>query len=92
MTSPSPRKGNAGNFAQGGAEMNIYLLKRTDDVDYDETAGFVIRARSLPEAQALAKAKDYSNCLWSSPTVEATVIGTSHSEVAEIILRDYRAG
>jgi len=71
----------------------IYLLTRIGDVNYEENAGFVIRAESESEARSIANDGTISGegQIWTDPTKvkceEVDPLGTS-----QIILIDFYAG
>lgn len=74
--------------------MNLYLVGRTDDVDYDEYDAFVVAAHNEIEATLFLLQKydkpEYSE--WSSKT-EVKLIGTTtaYSEPTAV-LGSYNAG
>ena len=73
--------------------MKLYLLKRRNGCGYDETAGFVVRARSFANARKVAglEAGDEGGNTWrSSATSSCELIRTEGKE--EVILRDFNAG
>lgn len=76
--------------------MNIYKLVRTDDVDYDETAGLVIAAQSPERAQEIAHDEargDQSPDIWYAPTTEVECIGIAVWGVGTgILLTDFLRG
>jgi len=47
--------------------MNLYLIKRTDEIDYDEFAGFVIAAEGEKQAREIAAERDngFPSCFGS---------------------------
>lgn len=77
-------------------EPSIWLLTRTDDVDYDETNGFVIVAVTEAEARAIACANTggfEDSHIWVSPTVICRNIGTANEGMTPgVLLIDFRAG
>lgn len=87
--------------------MNIYLVSRTDYVDYDEYVAAIVSANSEGEARKLWPGqhvwRKYTNKF--DPTtkerqldehdissLEVQIIGTSFSNEAKVILSDYKAG
>lgn len=86
--------------------MNIYLVRRTDNWDYDQYDSFVCVAESEEQAKLLNPQYDpyfetemfydfnRNYCDWaSSPDLlEVTKIGVSDSDEVKIILRSYNAG
>jgi hypothetical protein len=74
--------------------MKLYLLERIGATDYDEHAGFVIRAASPKKARKLAGTVLGSMCaadLWLDPT-RSTISVLKHDGPEEVILEDYQAG
>lgn len=65
--------------------MNLYIVSRTDEVDWDEYAAFVIAAKD--ETQALQFAKEEQS--FGSFSIEKIV---PEEEAPGIILSDYKAG
>lgn len=85
--------------------MNIYVLKRTDPIAYDETIGFVIAAESEGEARTTASecagdeprelwlAEGWPAEGWPAGSVRVQLIGLATDGVgAGIILRSFNAG
>lgn len=75
--------------------MRLYLLTRTGRVDYDEAAGFVIRANHEDMARTLAttKAGNEGDMWLYEQHATCVCIGIDYeSNAAAIILRDFRAG
>ncbi len=73
---------------------HLFLVTRTDDVDYDQTAAFVVIADN--SADALAVAKAHPNQIpefWDNANVE--LLGRARPELStknSIVLQDFRAG
>lgn len=67
--------------------MRLWLLKRTDQVGYDEYQGFVVRAETEEQARAVALEFDSvaEVCLMSCTPIEV-------EGEAEVILESYHAG
>lgn len=78
--------------------MNLYLIKRTDEWDYDEYSGFLVRATSAEEAQRLVDEETQGVTLHtfhkcSDPRVTTELIGDYKGEgPPEIILSSFHAG
>lgn len=87
--------------------MNIYLVERTDKVDYDQYIGFVCIAESENQARHMNPTYDgefdndlyYNfNCSyitdWAQDpnSLKVTKIGEADSSQAKIILYSYNAG
>lgn len=69
--------------------MNLYLIMRTDEVDYDEHDGFVICAEN-EEAQSIAQER--SNYFSDIEDLSITKIGISDSTEKGIVLESFIAG
>ena len=74
--------------------MKLWLVERTDEWDYDQYSGFVIRADSEETARALANEKGgwpgrYTS--WTAPSNIRCVELTADGE-AGIILHSFHAG
>jgi len=68
--------------------MNIYLIERTDKVDWDEYVGFVICAESKKEAVSLMRsAEEKYHAKW-----KITKVGVTHYKKAKILLDSFNAG
>ena len=65
--------------------MNLYIVSRIDEVDWDEYEAFVIAAKD--ETQALKFAKEKQN--FGSFSIEQII---PEEEAPGIILSDYKAG
>jgi hypothetical protein len=75
--------------------MNIYLIRRTDPLGYDEASGFVIKAENLSRARQIAAANcgDEGPEIWKRSGTTNVNIGVAVEAFnEEVILRDYRAG
>lgn len=87
--------------------MNIYLVERTDKIDYDQYIGFVCAAESEDQARHMNPTYDgefdnnlyYNfNCSyitdWAQDPnfLKVTKIGKADSSQAKIILYSYNAG
>jgi hypothetical protein len=75
-------------------EVTLYLIERIGNTDYDEHAGFVIRADTAKKARKLAGTVPGSMSeadLWLDPT-RSTCSILKHEGPEEVILEDYRAG
>ena len=78
--------------------MNIYLVQRTVDADYDEYVEWVVFAKDKPQALCIspcpwgtADGMDSSCSLYRE--VEVTLLGTSFEESeAKLICASFRAG
>lgn len=78
--------------------MNLYLVERTDDVDWDEFSAMIVAAPTEEAACAILP-----SCLgWTGEllrdedveevTLEATLLGTTHYPEGEVLYTDYREG
>lgn len=75
--------------------MPIYLIKRTDDVHYDQTAGVVVIAETEAQAIALAKTNSDNGVAFSEdPAVwdSATVTELNPDGEPGLVIADFRAG
>lgn len=86
--------------------MNVYLVRRTDDWDYDQYDSFVCIAESEEQAKLLNPQydayfetemfydfdKNYIDWVSSPDLLEVTKIGVSDSDEVKIILTSYNAG
>lgn len=75
--------------------MNIYLIKRIDEIGYDENAGHVVLANSIKEARLLASRRtgDEGSKIWlDALRTKITKVGTTDYKTQRIILSDFRAG
>lgn len=74
--------------------MNIYLIERTDDVGYDETASVVVIAKSYAAArrEACNARGDQRDSVWSAGSSKIQELGVAFGSVAGIVLSDFRAG
>lgn len=75
--------------------MKLWLLKRTDEVGWDQGRAFVVRAETEAEARQLAsnEAGDYREPTdkWADPSFSTCTELTSDG-APEIILEDFKAG
>jgi hypothetical protein len=78
--------------------LNLYLLTNLFDRDWDCVLGCVVRAVNPKHARELASAEcgDEGKYVWlSSKTSTCIVIGTASTRprrLAEVVLRDFKAG
>ena len=87
--------------------MNIYLVERTDKIDYDQYTGFVCAAESEDQARHMNPTYDgeFDNNLYYNfdrsyitdwvqdpNSLKVTKIGNTDSSQAKIILYSYNAG
>jgi hypothetical protein len=91
-----PKMSNLPNTENTNKLMNIYLLDRTDKVDYDQYDSFVVVAKSPKQARdyvrSIHKPDRYSCDCWSDDN-KAQLIGTTDKYVSpEIILGSFNAG
>lgn len=68
--------------------MKIYLVSRTDKVDYDEHAAFVVRAKSPKRAKEMCIGVGFYGTRLDNLKVKEV----SNEDKEEIILEDFRAG
>ncbi|NEA33100.1 hypothetical protein [Streptomyces sp. SID13031] len=69
--------------------MNLYLLTRTDDVDYDEASAMVVAAVELWPARGIAAASHAAepDSVWTSPNHSTCdLIGTAAEGIAPRVL------
>lgn len=73
---------------------NIYLVSRTDNVDYDQYDAFVVTAENEEEAKTVINSKHDPDEDWTtwSHKVKVELIGVANSNKAEIILGSFNAG
>lgn len=74
--------------------IRLFLLERTDQIGYDETAGLVIAATSDAEAKQIAndRAGD-EGAVWALPSTTCKRIGNAVGiKEPGVILVDFRAG
>ena len=75
--------------------MNIYLLERTDDIRYDESAWFVVSANNEEEVRAIVSDKsnwDEGKNIWLDKKTRCLIIWTTEFyHKPTIILEDFRA-
>jgi len=82
--------------------MNLYLIKRTDEIDYDEYAGFVIAAEGEKQAREIAAKRSFceGKDIWLdtfdgnyyTPMVLIKMLASDVSLPEGIVLSDYKAG
>jgi hypothetical protein len=75
--------------------VNLYLLRRTDRIGYDELAGVVVAAYSEKAARSLAADAncDEGAAIWSEPSTTVELIGRAVPGLpSRIVLRDFNAG
>jgi hypothetical protein len=77
--------------------VKLYLVSRTDEVDYDEHDAIVVRAESKERAVALATHQEtFDNVTWAkysgmrADNVKVTEVTTEGDE--EVILASFNAG
>ncbi|KKL74499.1 hypothetical protein LCGC14_2064310 [marine sediment metagenome] len=71
--------------------MNIYLVSRTDEVDYDEYDAVVVVAHNAKEAKTI-KPSDYGK-EWETPeNLQVLLVGTANRKRKGIILASFKAG
>jgi hypothetical protein len=75
--------------------MELWLLQRMGETDWDETAGFVIAASSEIKARQFADSRAYrKRSFWIYPEC-ATAIRIAEKSIytkPQIIIEDFRAG
>lgn len=72
--------------------MKLYLLSRTDDIDYDQYDAILVRAKNEEEARKLA-AEHAGGTPWDGWTPENIKCEiVSNKGVAEVIIGSYNAG
>lgn len=75
--------------------MNLYLIKRTDCIGYDETDSVVVAAASEAKAREHAKGAegDQPSSIWLSEATTVELLGTARRGVrAGIVHTSYRPG
>lgn len=75
--------------------MNLYLIKRSGDIDYDEAAGHVVAAGSYAEARKLAavRAGDEGEATWVDARYSSCQLLATNAHVRKgVVLTDFRAG
>lgn len=65
--------------------MNIYLIRRTDDVGYDEFDAVVMTGNSAEEAERASIFAGYKG-------LETTLVGTGDYDAPTLILGSFNAG
>lgn len=73
--------------------MKLYLVYRTDRVDYDEHDSFVVAANSEENALNFSPYGDNNYSTWTKykEDIKIECIGESNSKVEKIILASYNA-
>lgn len=73
-------------------KLKLFLLTRRDHPEFDEVAGFLIRANSEAHARWMAtqEARDEGWGAWVDPSV-STCEELTEDGVSGILLRDFRA-
>jgi hypothetical protein len=78
-------------------DMKLYILKRLDEVDYDENRAVIVRASNSYQARKLASGICGTVCRYEKPetwlsakTSSCNILKSCGKQ--EIILIDYRAG
>ena len=75
--------------------MKLWILSRTDDVDYDQYDSFVILANDETEARQLAEAHGEvwrKKGVWLNPDMCTCELLTRKGKQAKVILGSYNAG
>ena len=75
--------------------LNLYCLRRTDHIGWDEYSGHVVAAESEADARERASAKSEicdGSGRWLDPSITVECIGTTTSDHARVILSDFNAG
>jgi hypothetical protein len=74
--------------------MKIYLLKRTEQIGYDEADGFVVAADNPAQARAQAadSAGDEGGATWQAPSRSTCHEINPARQQYGVILRSYCAG
>lgn len=80
--------------------MNLYLLERTDDVDYDEFDSIVVAAPTEQAACAIRPDRGHwMDCFWLDEskwdeglTLTVTLIGTTHLPEGTVVHESFCAG
>jgi hypothetical protein len=74
--------------------MNLYLVKRTDGIGYDEYDAMIVAARNENEARTVDPAEWGWGCGVDSATLEVQRIGTAARGTANrtVILSSFNAG
>jgi hypothetical protein len=92
---PNQTRPGSSSLAEEFRFMPVYLIERTDDVDYEETASFVVVATNEQQARELAKQSEqdnYSSTYTATSWDEATVTEVKPDGEPRIVLADFRAG
>ena len=73
--------------------MNIYLVSRTDEVDYDEYDSLVVYAKSREAAKDISPCAEYFHAWASKENLKVELIGSNVLvKDPDIILSSYNAG
>jgi hypothetical protein len=75
--------------------LNLYVVARGDEVDYDETAAYVVAATSAADARRAGESVSgiQSDSIWWAPETAVTLIGVAGPDVDPgIVIADYHAG
>ncbi len=76
-------------------DMNLYMVSRNDDTNYDETVAYVAAAHDEDGARGLGShaSGDQHDAIWWAPSTTVTLIGQANPQVdAGIVIADYHAG
>jgi len=72
--------------------MNIYLVSRTDEVDWDEYISIVVVAESSVEAKRIYPS-EHSEQYWNKNNLSAKLIGEAREGVERgVVLTQFNAG
>jgi hypothetical protein len=80
---------------KGEMSLNLYLVSRKDDVDYDETASYVVAASDSNNARGFGShvSGDQPDSIWWAPTTSITLIGVAVPSLdVGIVHSDYKRG
>lgn len=74
--------------------MKLYLISRTDRVDYDEHDSFVVAANNEESALGFSPYGDNDYSTWTKykENLNIEYIGESNSSVEKVILASFNAG
>lgn len=75
--------------------LKLYKLWRTDDIGYDETAGFIVAAESEKDARRVANEEcTDEGRIWRKVNLVCCVeVGAAHEYINHgIVMADFRAG
>ena len=70
--------------------MKLYLVERTDKIDYDEYDSYVVRANNVEDALKLCQNKEFKDECFRIDNTEITEILLEGKE--EIIIGSFNAG